>query len=129
MGVYGAGNFDNDEAQDYIYKLIDKMIAQIEKTVSSKHGMEPDEPSSFLMMCNIDLIGLIVQHVNISLPESTTVEEWKTKYLAVWEGYIDGLDPKEGFKEERRAVITATFDRLISLCREEERLLNEPNEE
>lgn len=32
--------------------------------------------------------------------------------MAVWERTIDGLEPVEGFKDERRAVLVATFDRL-----------------
>jgi len=121
MGVWGASNFANDEALDYVHGLVDKMIEQVERTVASPHGMEPDEPDSARMMCNIELMWLIGHHVGLSMPEATTVEEWKAKYLVVWDGYIDGLSPKPGYKEERRAVIVDAFDRLVALCRSQER--------
>jgi Domain of unknown function (DUF4259) len=120
MGVWAAGNFDNDEAMDYVHELVDQMVEQIVSTVASEHGMEPDEPDSFRLMCNVELLWLIGQRVGASLPKSAAVADWKTKYLAVWDEYIDDLDPKPGFKEERRAVITESFDRLISLCRSQE---------
>jgi Domain of unknown function (DUF4259) len=121
MGVWGAGNFANDEALDYAHELADQMIEQVKEAVASEHGLEPDEPDSARVMCNVELMSLIGQHAGLSMPEVETVEGWKGKYLAVWDGYIDGLDPKPGFKEERRAVIVETFDRLIALCRGQER--------
>jgi len=120
MGVWGAGNFANDEALDYAHDLADQMVEQIESAVASEHGMEPDEPESFRMMCNVELLWLLGQHVGLSLLESDKVVNWKSKYLAVWEGYIDGLSPEPGYKEERRAVIVESFDRLIALCRSQE---------
>ena len=54
------------------------------------------------------------------MPEAETIQNWKTKYLAVWDKYIDGLVPKPGFKEERRAVILKSFNRLIALCKSQE---------
>jgi hypothetical protein len=124
MGVWGADNFANDTALDYVHKLIDQMIAQVERTVASPHGMKPDEPESTRMMCNIELMWLIGRHARLSMMESATVESWKTKYLETWEGYIDGLlrnYSEPGVKEERRAVIIQTFDQLIALCKSQER--------
>jgi hypothetical protein len=121
MGVWGAGNFANDEALDYGHELVDQMIEQVEEAMASEHGLEPDEPDSARVMCNVELMWLIGKHAGLSMPEAETVEGWRDKYLAVWDGYIDGLEPKPGFKEERRAVIVESFDRLIALCRSEER--------
>ena len=121
MGVWAAGNFANDEALDYAHELVDRMIEQIEETIGSEHGLEPDEPDSARLMCNIELMWLIGQHVGLSMPEAKMVEGWKAKYLATWDGYIDGLQPKAGFKVERRAVIVESFDRLAAFCKGQER--------
>jgi hypothetical protein len=121
MGVWGAGNFANDAALDYTHELVDELAEQVEETIASEHGMEPDEPSSARMMASIELMWVVGWHVGISMMEAATVEWWKDEYLAVWDRYIDGLQPKPGFKEERRKVIVETFDRLIELCRERER--------
>ena len=121
MGVWGAGNFANDEALDYTHELVDQMIEQVEATVAREHRMEPDEPDSFRLMCNIELMWLIGKHTGLSMPEAETVRSWKEKYLAVWDESIDELDPKPGFKEERRAIIVKSFNRLINMCRSQER--------
>ena len=121
MGVWAAGNFENDEAMDYAHELVDGMIEQIESTVASEHGMEPDEPDSFRLMCNVELLWLLGQHVGLALPGSATVEGWKARYLAVWEEFIDGLEPEPGYKADRLSVIAETFERLIELCRGQER--------
>ena len=118
MGTWGAGNYQNDEALDYIHDFRDELIAQIEDTINSKHGMEPDEPESATMLCNIDLICAINELAKIALMKAETVEQWKTAYLLVWDSHIDGMDPKPGFKADRRKVIVETFDRLIEQCRD-----------
>jgi cell wall assembly regulator SMI1 len=120
MSVWGADNFANDIALDYVHALTDRMIEQVERTVSSPHGMEPDEPESVRLMCNIELLWLIGRHARLSMMESVKVEGWKEKYLAVWDSSIDGLlgpNPKPGVKAMRRAVIEESFDRLIALCK------------
>ncbi len=124
MGVWGADNFANDTALDYVHKLVDQMIEQVERTVASPHGMEPDEPESIRLMCNIELMWLIGRHAGLSMMESAQVEDWKARYLAVWDRYIDGLlgpNPKPGVKAEHRAVIVESFDRLIALCKSQEK--------
>jgi hypothetical protein len=121
MGVWGAGNSANDAALDYAHEVVDRMVRQVEETVASEHGMDPDEWDSARVMASIDLMWVIGRHAGLSMMEAATVEMWKHEYLAVWDGYVDGLQPKPGFKEERRKVIVETFDRLIALCREQER--------
>lgn len=37
------------------------------------------------------------------------------KWLTRWDAYLDELEPAEGFKAERRAVIEATFARYRAL--------------
>ena len=83
--------------------------------------MEPDEPDSFRMMCNVDLMWLIGKHAGLSVLEAAKVDAWKSKYLSVWDDYIDGLEPEAEYKQARRKVIVKTFDRLINLCRKQER--------
>jgi hypothetical protein len=120
MGVWGAGNFASDAALDYVHEVVDTMVHQIAEAIASEHGMEPDEDSSTVMVCNVELMCLIGRRVGISMVKAAAVESWKEAYLKVWDGYIDGLKPVPGFKEERRAVIVETFDRLIELCRQRE---------
>ena len=114
MGTWAAGNFDNDNAGDYVYELVGGLVKQIESTVASESKMEPDRSSSVIMMCNVELVWVLCRHLNMTPPKAATVEEWKQKYLAVWEAYIDQLSPKAAYKQQRRAVLVQTFDQLIS---------------
>src|ERR1700755_1332195 len=120
MGTWAADNFANDEALDYAHELVDKMIRQVTKTIASKHGMEPDEPDSAVLMCNIDLMWLVGKHARLSMPEAETIREWKAKYLAVWDRVIDDLNPKPRYKTERRGVISKSVHQLIWLCKSRE---------
>jgi Domain of unknown function (DUF4259) len=120
MGTWAAGNFDNDAALDHAQQVAEWLMDQVEATLASEHGMEPDERDSARMMAGIELLWLIGQHVRLSLPTAETVAYWRDEYLAVWDRHIDGLTPVPGFKEERRAVIVESFDRLIALCRSQE---------
>jgi len=121
VGTWAAGNFDNDAALDYAQQVADRLMDQIETTLASEHGMAPDERDSARMVAGVELVWLIGRHVRLSLPTAEAVAYWRDEYLAVWDRHIDGLQPAPGFKEQRRAVIAVTFDRLIELCRSQER--------
>ncbi len=122
MSTWGAGNFDSDEARDYLGGFLEQLVEQIEETVAEDEAMIPDESDSVQMMCNVELLWLLAKSIGAVIPEANTVEEWKTRYLGIWDETIDELEPDEGFKEERRAVIVESFDRLIKLCEEQDKL-------
>ena len=126
MGTWGSGNFDDDTAADYLLDLCGALVTGIEETVKNETLMEPDEPSSALMMCNVEILATLAENIRSSddsplsnalfpniAPDPETVSNWKAAYLRVWDGYIDELEPKPGYKEKRRRVIETTFDRLI----------------
>lgn len=117
MGVWGTQNFANDEAMDCVHELMDEMLADIEEIAASEHGMEPDEPDGFRMICKIDLLTLIGNHTGASMPDQQRIVEWKEKFLNVWDQNIDELNAEDSFKASRRKVITETFDGLIDLCK------------
>ncbi len=125
IGVWGSDIFANDRAADYVHKLVDQMIEQVERTVASPRGMVLDERESTRMMCDIELMWLIGQHARLSMHESAKVERWKARNLPVWDAYFDAplmqRHLKPGVKEEHRAAVVACFDQLIALCRSQER--------
>jgi hypothetical protein len=118
MGVWGAGNFANDEALDYLEaEVVPPLARQLMKVLDSPHLAEPDEPASARIMAAVEVLALLAEQCNAHPPHSGAVDQCKATYLEVWEGYIDKLHPAPGFKEQRRAVIAATFDRLIRAAR------------
>lgn len=128
MGTWAEGIYQNDVAADHVYSLLDSLLKQIETTVAEPVRLEPDEDDSQVMLCNIDLLRLISEHVYRQvwftwgirgplLPDADTILDWKNKYLAAWDSGIDGLDPSEGYKVNHRAVIGQAFDRLAETSR------------
>ena len=119
MGVWGAGNFENDIANDMIYELCEPLFVQIQRTMSDERLMEPDEPDSTEMFVNMEVLirladiygfGYFLEDGNEK--GANEIAEWKAKYLEVWDGHIDKLQPKPDHKRDRRLAIIDTFDRF-----------------
>ncbi|WP_335939050.1 DUF4259 domain-containing protein [Streptomyces sp. PTD5-9] len=121
MGTWGSGNFDSDTAADHLSGITGRLLSEIEEAMAGDpEGLEPDDYWGVVVPCDIDLLCLIAEraHVGVTLPEPAVAEAWKTTFMDVWERTIDGLEPTEGHKEERRAELHRTFDRLVDLARE-----------
>ncbi|MYW13744.1 DUF4259 domain-containing protein [Streptomyces sp. SID2563] len=115
VGTWGAGNFDSDTAADHLSELVGRLVAEVGEAVGGDPGgIEPDEYDGVAVPCNLELLLLLHSRgwVGVTLPAPEVVRGWRDAYMAVWERTIDGLEPVEGFKDERRAVLVGTFDRL-----------------
>ncbi|GAB4051105.1 DUF4259 domain-containing protein [Catellatospora paridis] len=122
MGTWGSGNFDDDTAADHLSMVTDRLITEVAEAMSGDPvRIEPDEYWGVAVPCNLELLHLIAQqgHVGADLPDPDVIADWKARYLAVWDGAIDGLEPKPAFKEQRRAVLVRTFDQLSELAERE----------
>jgi hypothetical protein len=129
MGTWGAGNFDNDTAMDHLYEVAQPLVEQIERFLADPTLMDHNPPDGDTLgdvaMANIELLCRIAGSTRDPayairggmLPPPETVEEWKSRFLAAWDVCIDGYSPRGGYKEQRRAVIVATFDQLLELSR------------
>ncbi|WP_405751682.1 DUF4259 domain-containing protein [Streptomyces sp. NBC_00012] len=118
MGTWGSGNFDSDAAADHLSGITGRLVSEIEEAMAGDPvGLEPDEYDGVAVPCNVELLCLIAEqgHVGASVPEPAVVAEWKKTFMDVWERTIDGLEPKQGYKEDRRAELIRTFDRLVAL--------------
>lgn len=113
MGVWGAGNFQSDQALDYLGTEIKKpLIDQIGAVLCNPELAQPDERTSARIMAAAEILALLAELLNVGSLHTGWVTLCRDKYLEVWDGYIDKLNPGAGFKEERRSVIVATFERL-----------------
>lgn len=113
MGVWGRGNFDGDTAADHLGEVMQRLIDEVEAAMAGDPvELEPDEYWGAAVPCNLELLTMIARqgHVGTVLPSPEVAAVWKETYLRVWDATIDDLGPKEGFKEDRRAVLVATFD-------------------
>ncbi|GAA3013631.1 hypothetical protein JCM13580A_40270 [Streptomyces drozdowiczii] len=121
MGTWGAGNFDSDTAADHLSGFVERLVAEVgEAMAGDPVGIEPDEYDGVAVPCNLELLLLLHERgwAGVSLPAPEVVRQWRDAYMAVWERTIDGLEPADGFKDERRAVLRGTFDRLAEAAAE-----------
>ena len=122
MGTWDSGNFDNDTAADHLYDIIDGLIKDIREAMESPVELEADEYWGNAVPCNVELLTLIgKQHyAGFHLPNSEEIVKWKETFMNAWLGSIDGLEPKEDYKNERIKILNETFDGLIELSKEYE---------
>ncbi|MES9555483.1 DUF4259 domain-containing protein [Streptomyces sp. NPDC007076] len=119
MGTWGSGNFDSDTAADHLSGITGRLLSEIEEAMAGDPvGLEPDEYDGVAVPCNIELLALMGEqgHVGVAMPEPAVVEGWKGTFMDVWERTIDGLEPEQEYKEDRRAELIRTFDRLAALA-------------
>jgi hypothetical protein len=119
MGRWGAGNFANDCALDFVAGLVDKFVQEVAGAVAEPTRLEPDEYYGDIVPCLVTLISSLLEITGTAaIPVPDVVGRWKSTYMAVWEGYIDKVRLARGNKEERRAVLLETFDTLERQSRE-----------
>ncbi len=117
MHTWAAGNFDNDDAMDYLGEVIELLSERVDEILADKRRRRLDEEGEGRLMPSVELIALLCERYNVRPPREKTIHKWREKYLKVFDGEIDGLDPKPGYKDERRKTIEKTFEWLESLSR------------
>ena len=112
MGTWGAGNFDNDSAMDYMGEIEEELVTRIEDILKDEDRCALEEDGEGILMPTIVMLSTLSEHCRLGVPNRATVQRWKEQYLAVFDEQIDGFDPQPSYKEARRAVIEATFLKL-----------------
>ena len=122
MGTFGPGNFDSDGSADYLSEVTGKIIADLTAAMEDPAELEPDEVGGVEVPCRIELLVLIAKQgwMGTELPAVKTVQQWRVKFMEVWERCIDGLDPKPDHKAKRREVLERTFEALLAASKEHE---------
>jgi Domain of unknown function (DUF4259) len=126
MGTWGSGNFQSDTALDHLGTVVQPLFTQISQAFKNKVSLEPDEYDGTAALCNMDILVAIAYGLGSQkspffiskFPQVKTIESWQKIYLEVWDETIDGLDPDEDYKLERRDVIVKTFERFIALAKQ-----------
>lgn len=114
MGTWGAGNFADDSSLDWLYTDVQKPLMDTIERELHDH----DEGNGTVIIAAVEVLALICEHTPAMPPKPEDVARWRQAYLKTWNGYIDGLDPKAGYKETRLQAIEATFDRLATVARQ-----------
>lgn len=93
-------------------EIEDELTERIESILADEDRRELDEEGEGVLMPTLEMMSVLCEHCGLGLPEVETLRRWKEQYLAVFDDSIDGLEPAEGYKEARRAMIEATFLKL-----------------
>ncbi|MFD1815211.1 DUF4259 domain-containing protein [Rhodococcus gannanensis] len=123
MGVWGPGNFDSDTVADGLGELTGRIVDDITAEFEEDSRLEPDEWGGEMVPAWLEILTEIAEsgRVGATFPPATVLVDWRDRYLRVWDGYIDQLEPADGHKVERRAVLVRTFERALAVAAERER--------
>jgi hypothetical protein len=115
MGTWGPGNFESDAALDLIGDEIDRHVRAIEEVFADQQRFRLDEDAEGEIVPRIVILTFLCEHCGGILAKDVDVAAWKARYLDMYDGMIDELDPDADYKEQRRVAIVATYDKLIEL--------------
>jgi hypothetical protein len=118
MGVWGAGNFDRDDARERLDDIIFKLIDEIEYEFS-----QLDDPEAFLDMVgddlvipNIDICITLTEKYNATYIDTAQAKRWRETYMKAFDAGSTIYSKR--FEAERRQVVIETFDRLDRVARD-----------
>ena len=107
MGVWGAGNFDNDYALDF--------VSEIAETVKDELSPPEDVEDIEVVMGAVAVYKALVEHCSAAPPTSEELLSLKQSIIDIYDKSIDELDPAPDYKVARRQVIIETFDGFLEL--------------
>ena len=126
MSRWGPDTFDSDRALDFIITEMDRHASAIERIFADSQRFRLDEDAEDELMPRIDILVLLTAHCYGVLDKTPgEVAAWRARYLEMYDDQIDEMAPTEEHKQQRRAVIEATFDELIRLRRKQEQYVQE----
>ena len=112
MGTWGPENFANDGACDYRDSLSQGLIETIEKCFNDEDASSLDGGGEAELMPSVAMLVVLCEHCGAHPPKVKVVQEWRNRYLQIYDDQIDGLRPDPDYKIERREIIDQTFQGL-----------------
>ena len=106
MGTWAAGVFENDASLDLVSDVAD----EVKKEMAPPDSVEDTDQ----VLAAVAILKVLVEHCHVPPPELAEIESLKVVVLDLYDKEIDGLDPDEDFKVQRRGVIERTFDEFIA---------------
>jgi hypothetical protein len=118
VGTWGTGNFEDDDALDYLAtEVADPLVAKMQSVFSDPSSAEPDEPSFREIIAAVEILCVLCERLNAVPPPPDTVAACHREYLRIWDAYEDPSLAEAEYLRHRRSVIASTFERLESLAR------------
>ena len=116
MKTWGEDNFANDGARCYLNLLSTKLVATVSEIHGDAERLALDEDGESMFMPSVELLALLCERYDVTPPKPATVEQWREKYLRVYDDTVKGYNPDARFRSARRKVIEKTFRWLLSLA-------------
>jgi hypothetical protein len=116
--AWGPGNFENDGALDYLDDLVEGLIAKVNECFADEDLSSLDLGGETILIPSVEILTLLCEHYIVTPPDQSLVAQWHDRYLRIYDEQIDDLEPRGDFKEQRRAVIEQTFERLARVARQ-----------
>lgn len=117
MGEWGAGNFEQDGALDFMWREVQMpLIQKIQAMLDDPVVAEADEPDSGPIMAAVAILALLAEHLTATAPKPEQVALWKKTFLESWDKTASDVFFRYDEMIARRSVIAATFDRLEELA-------------
>ncbi len=112
MGTWNVGNFDNDEALDYVCELMEQLQGRVNQWFANA---EPDigDGGEGVVVPTVAIMHLLTENCNAAPPKHSQVTKWAERYLELYEAQIGDLSADEEFRKKRKQAIEATFNRLL----------------
>lgn len=115
MGSWGADILESDEASDTWSTLIDDLIDEVRGPLEAEIFIE-DLEGTFAVVHALALLG--THGGGLTLPRRDA-ERWRDRVLAAYDAQIDGLEPTDRYRRDRRAVLVDLFARLAAACEDD----------
>ena len=75
-----------------------------------------DEDGEAVIVPSIAAMSVLPEYCHACPPQASLIEEWKTRYLEIFEAQ-KGYYSTDEFQQERRTVLVDTFERLAEQSR------------
>jgi hypothetical protein len=116
MPTWGEDNFATDGARDYLSLLAAKLVATVTEIVRDDERLGLDEDGESMFMPSVELLALLCERYAATPPKPASVQQWRDRYLEVFDETVDQYHRDPAFQANRRKVIEKTFRWLLSLA-------------
>ncbi|EAQ82689.1 DUF4259 domain-containing protein [Blastopirellula marina] len=116
MGTFGTGVFDNDGALDFVCEMVSQLTDKI-NTCFEDGSADLEEEGDAVLLPAVAVISLLAKNCHAAPPDLEVIYSWRERFLAIYDQQIDDLDPEPAYKAERRQVVEATFEDLVTLAK------------
>jgi hypothetical protein len=101
MGIWGPGNFDSDDAVDYLSEVIRDFVDTVEQWFAQGRASLDDQGEGRLMP-TVEMISVLCDWCRggppairvVAPPRPGEVQRWKQRYLEIYDAQIDALLPR-----------------------------------